>query len=210
MAANFIQLKDQAPQIKPGLKVIKSEDYADYKSARELWEQSQQNIKKHEAEAAALKLKSIEHGLTKGAEEAKSRLASQVLNSASSLVKQLSEIEKDLSDVVLSAVRKIVSDFDDETLVLEAVKKGLKPVYNSQKVIIRVNPSMIPYLSERVNEMGHNVDFLEFTPDDRLSNTDCLIESDIGIVNASIEVQLQAIEKAIKGKLSGGLGKPGV
>lgn len=202
MTANFIQLKGLAPQIKPGIKIIKSTDYAQYKSSCELFEELQQDIKKHEAEAAALKLKSIERGLSKGAEEAKSRLANQILTSASSLVSQLSAIEKDLSNVVLNAVRKIVSEFDDEKVVFEAVKKGLGLVYNSQKVTIRVHPSVAPSLASRLNELNHDVNFLEITSDDRIQTTDCFLESDIGIVNASLDAQMNAIEIAIKSKLS--------
>ncbi len=205
MASNFIQLDGLAPHVKPGVKIIKSSDYIQYKSVKDLWYKSQEDIKKNQAEAEELKLKSIESGLNKGAEEAKARMASQILSSASSLMSQLSELEQDLSDVVISAVRKIISDFDNEKLVLEAVKKGLQPVYNSQRVAIRVNPDSIPFLSSQLDSLKHEIDFLEILPDPKLGETDCIIESDIGIVDASINSQLQAIEKAVKKKVAGAL-----
>ncbi len=207
MASNFIQLDNLAPRVKPGVKVIKSAEYIQYKSAKELWQKSQEDLKKNKAEAEELKLKSIESGLNKGAEEAKARMASQMLNSASSLMSQLSNIEKDLTQVVLSAVRKIISDYDNEKLVLEAVKKGLQPVYNSQRVAIRVNPESIPFLSSQLDNLKHEIDFLEILPDSQLKATDCVIESDIGIVDASIDSQLRAIEDAVKSKIAGSLKK---
>jgi len=202
MTTEFIQVRGSAPQIKPGVKIIKSRDYIQYKSAKALWEKYQQDIRKNEAEIESLKQQSIEKGLLQGAEEAKARMASQILNSASSLITQLADIEKDLSAVVLSAVRKIVSDFDDEKLVLEAVKKGLQPVYNTQRVAIRVHPEAVPALSKQMENLKHEIDFLEIMPDKKLNFTDCIIESDIGIVNASIDAQLQAIEDAVKNKLA--------
>ncbi len=205
MATDFMQMKETAPALRPGIKIIKATDYAHYKSARELWEKCQEDIRRNEADAEALRLKSIEDGLAKGAEEAKARMASQMLNSASSLMTQLTDIEKDLTAVVLSAVRKIVSDFEDEKLVFEAVKKGLQPVYKSQRVAIRVHPEAIPALSTQIASLRHEIDFLEILPDEKLNSTDCVIESDIGIVNASIDAQLQAIEEAVKHKLASSL-----
>ena len=205
MVANFIQLNGLAPQVKPGVKVIKSDDYVQYKTAKDLWHESQKDIEKNKAEAEQLRLNSIESGLIKGAEEAKARMASQMLKSASSLMTQLSDIEKDLTDVVIAAVRKIIADYDNDELVLEAVKKGLLPVYNSNKVAIRVNPQSIPFLSSQIDTLKHEIEFLEILPDPKLGETDCIIESDIGIVDASIDSQLQAIEKAVKQHVIGKL-----
>lgn len=203
MSSNFIQVFNKFPSIKPGIKIIKSSDYMEFKSARELWDHSQEDKKRIVVEAEELKQRSIEDGLNQGAEEAKARLASQILNSASSVASQLSNIEKDISDVVMSAVNKIISDFDDEKLVLEAVKKGLISVCLSQRASIRVNPKIIPSLSEEIKSFKHEIDFLEILPDNKLGLTDCIIESDLGIVNASIDSQLKVIEKAVNGKLAG-------
>jgi len=207
MNFDFTHVKKSIPRIKPGVKIIKSNDYMQFKSAQELWEISQKDSKENVIEAEKLKLKSIESGLNQGAEEAKARLAKQILRSASSMTYQLSKIEKDLSDVVIGAVRKIISDFDDDKLVLEAIKKGLVPVYQSQRVAIRVNSELIPSLSSHIDSLKHEIGFLEILPDDKLGKTDCIIESDIGIVNASIDSQLEAIEKAVKSKLNGTLNK---
>jgi type III secretion protein L len=124
-------------------------------------------------------------------------MAEQLLQSASSLTSQLADIEQDLVKVVKSAVRKIISDFHDDKLVLEAVKKGLIPVYKNQRVAIRVNPAMLPTVLDSIDAMNHKIEFLDVQPDERLKKTDCVIESDIGIIDASIESQLSAIEKAL-------------
>jgi len=200
MSANFIHNKSEAPKIKPGVRIIKSTDYQQYQSAKDLWEKAQVDIKERTVEAENLKIQSIEKGLTAGAEEAKSRMANQILQSASSLVNQLSAIEKDLSDVVNQAVRKIISDFDNDQLVLSVVKKGMKPVYKSQRVAVRVHPQKVDFLNDKINELGHEGKYLEVIGDTRLKETDCIIESDTGIVDASIDTQLDAISKSINSK----------
>ncbi|MCK5725550.1 MAG: HrpE/YscL family type III secretion apparatus protein [Thiotrichaceae bacterium] len=208
MVDNFIHSQSETPKIKPGVRIIKSSDYQQYQTAKELWEKTQLDIAAHHVEAENLKMQSIEKGLSAGAEEAKSRLASQILQSATSFVNQLSAIEKDLSQVVNNAVRKIITDFDDNDLVFAAVKKGLKPVYQSQRVAIRVHPTMVENINERLQEIGHSIEFLDVSADARLNETDCIIESDAGIVDASIETQLEAISKAIASQFSGSTALP--
>ena len=197
MTLKFLKLRENSPQLTTAVKVIKAQDYAKYQSIQALRNDIYHEKKRQEAETPELKLKSIEAGLLRGAEEAKARMAEQLLQSASSLTSQLADIEQDLVKVVKSAVRKIISDFDDEKLVLEAVKKGLIPVYKNQQVAIRVNPEMLPTVLDSVDTMSHKIEFLEVQPDERLKKTDCVIESDIGIIDASIESQLSVIEKAL-------------
>lgn len=197
MALKFLKLKENAPCLSTGVKVLKAQDYAEYQSIQTLRNDIYQQKKRQESEATTLKLKSIEAGLLKGAEEAKSRMAEQLLQSSSSLTLQLAAIEKDIVQVVKSAIRKIISDFDNEQLVLEAVKKGLITVYKNQQVAIRVNPAMMPAVLDSVDTMNHKIAFLDVQPDERLKQTDCIIEADIGIIDASIESQLSVIEKAL-------------
>ena len=202
MTLKFLKLKDTIPELIIDSKVIKAQDYGEYLSIQALRNDLQHEKKRQEAETTKLKLKSIEAGLLQGAEEAKSRMAEQLLQSASSLTSQLEDIEQDLVNIVKSAVRKIISDFDDETLVLAAVKKGLIPVYKSQQVAIRVNPEMMVTVLDSVETMNHKIAFLDIQPDERLKKTECIIESDIGIIDASIESQLSLIEKALSVKFS--------
>lgn len=197
MTLKFLKLREQLPTLNPEVKVIKAKDYNDYQSIQVLRSNLQREKKHQEAEATKLKLKSIEAGLLKGAEEAKARMAEQLLQSASSLSIQLADIEKDLVNVVKTAVRKIISDFDDEQLVLEAVKKGLMPVYKNQQVAVRVNPEMMPTVLDGVDAMDHKIAFLDVQPDERLKGTDCVIEADVGSIDASIDSQLAIIEKAL-------------
>jgi len=202
MTLKFLKLREHSAQLTTAVKIIKARDYAEYQSIQALRNDIYHEKKQQEAETTKLKLKSIEAGLLRGAEEAKARMAEQLLQSASSLTSQLADIEQDLVKVVKSAVRKIISDFDDDKLVLEAVKKGLIPIYKNQQVAIRVNPEMLPTVLDKIDAMNHKIEFLEVQPDERLKKTDCVIESDIGIIDASIESQLSVIEKALSVQFS--------
>lgn len=188
--------------VEPGCKIIKADEYLKLMSFHEMEKELLEKRQQQEDQAASLKLKSIETGLNQGAEEAKIRLTEQLLSSASTMTAQLKDIEMDITDVVIAAVRKIINDYDDKELVSAIVKQALKPIYKGQKVSIRVHPEMMPRLIEElaldnVQEESH---FIDLIPEEQLDRTDCIVESELGIVNASVENQLEIITKVLEKK----------
>ena len=45
-------------------------------------------------------------------------------------------------------------------------------------------------------------DFLDVVPDARLERGACLLESELGVVDASLETQLKALENALRSKIA--------
>ena len=45
-------------------------------------------------------------------------------------------------------------------------------------------------------------DFLDVVPDARLERGSCLLESELGVVDASLETQLKALENALRSKIA--------
>ncbi|CAA6815627.1 MAG: Unknown protein [uncultured Thiotrichaceae bacterium] len=188
--------------IDPSCKVIKADEYLKLMSVQEIEKELLEERHQQQTQAASLKLKSIETGLNQGAEEAKIRLAEQLLSSAATMTNQLKDIEMNITDVVISAVRKIIDDYDDKDLVSAIVKQGLKPIYKGQKVSVRVHPEMMPRLIEELGlgDVHDESHFIDLIPEDQLAKTDCIIESDLGIVNASVDNQLEILTRVLEKK----------
>ena len=67
-------------------------------------------------------------------------------------------------------------------------------------MVIRVAPEQVEVVKKRINEIIAEfpaVSFLEVTADSRLKPGGCIVESEIGIVDASIDVQLEAIYRSL-------------
>ncbi|MCK5917813.1 MAG: type III secretion system stator protein SctL [Cocleimonas sp.] len=196
--SNFIKIKSLETDLKSGERIIKAHDYAHFITSELIAKEAKENKRKGELAATEALLKAVQNGITQGEEESRKQLAEQMLKASSDTLEQLAEVEKGLLDVVTNAVRKIIEDYDDDKLALAMVRNGLKLVCKSQRVIVRVNPKKIDKLMQGLISLDHNIDFLEIMPDENLSDTDCVLESDIGIVRASLEEQLQHIENSIK------------
>ncbi len=196
--SNFIKIKQLDTELKPGERIIKANDYANFVKAEQLVKESEREKKKSELASTEALLKAVKKGIEQGEEESRRLLSEQMLKASSDIVSQLAKVEKDLSIVVINAVRKIIDDFDDDQLALAMVKNGLKLVCKSQRVVVRVNPEKMDVLMQGIVSIDHNIDFLEIMPDVNLAVGDCVLESDIGIVRASVEEQLAHIENSIK------------
>ena len=196
--SNFIKIKQLDTDLKPGERIIKANDYANFVKAEQLVKESEREKQKSELASTEALLKAVKNGIKQGEEESRRLLSEQMLKASSDVVSQLAKVEKDLSTVVVNAVRKIIDDFDDDQLALAMVKNGLKLVCKSQRVVVRVNPEKMDVLMQGIMSLDHNIDFLEIMPDVNLAVGDCVLESDIGIVRASVEEQLTHIENSIK------------
>ncbi|MCK5810499.1 MAG: type III secretion system stator protein SctL [Cocleimonas sp.] len=196
--SNFIKIKSLETDLKSGERIIKAHDYAYFIQSKQIEKEAKESKKQAELVATEALLKAVKSGIAQGEEESRKQLAEQMLKASSDTLEQLEKVEKDLLDVVTNAVRKIIEDYDDDKLALSMVRNGLKLVCKSQRVIVRVHPKQIDKLMQGLMSLNHNIDFLEMMPDDTLSSTDCVLESDIGIVRASLSEQLQHIENSIK------------
>jgi type III secretion protein L len=199
--SNFIKIKPLETDLKSGERVIKAHDYAYFIKAQTLAKEIEIEKKQNDLAATQALLKAVQNGILQGAEESRKQLSEQMLKVSSDTVAQLAKVERDLLDVVISAVRKIIDDYDNNELALAMVRNGLKLVCKSQRVIVRVNPDKMDQLMQGLQTLSHNIDFLEIMPDKDLAIGDCVLESDLGIVRASLEEQLQHIEKSIKSAL---------
>ena len=108
-------------------------------------------------------------------------------------------VEQRMVALVMQAVQRIVADFGDRERVVAVVKGALAVVRNQKQVTLRVSPSQLDDVRASVNELlaaFPGVGFLDLVPDARLGPDACILESEIGVVEASIAGQLGAIEKA--------------
>ena len=140
-----------------------------------------------------------QRGYAEGIEEAKLEQAEQMIENVSRTIDYFGKVETRMVELVMQALRKIISDFNDEERVLITVKNVLSVVRNQKQMTLRLNPNQVEIVKARVNDLLANypgVGYLDIVADSRLQLDSCILESDIGLVEASMEGQLQALENA--------------
>ena len=141
-------------------------------------------------------------GYADGIAEGKAEILTQKLDLIDESIAYMESIEGKVADIVMKAIRKCIAEMDDTELVQQIVRKSLQAVVRTQKeLVVRVAPDMVPSVRERTDALLADfpaVTKLDVVGDERLTGAACVVETDAGIVEASVDGQLEAIEQSIR------------
>ncbi len=194
-------VRDAAPSRlpDPSARVIPAADYA-------VWQQATAVIEAAEAEAAAIRAAAHEaheaerqRGYQEGQEAARLEAAEQMIANVGSTIDYYEKVEGRMTDLVLQAMRRIVADYDDRQRVTTVVRGALAAVRNQKQVTLRVAPDKVDLLKQATDEIlagFPGIGYVDIVGDGRLSGDACIVETEIGIVEASMEGQIAALGRA--------------
>lgn len=155
---------------------------------------------KREAEAER------KRGYEQGLDEGRAEIVDKKLELVDSSVLFMESVEGKMADIVMTALRKCVAEIGDEALVVQIVKKVMEAVIRTQKkVILKVAPEMVSVVRAKLGELTSRyptVETADVVEDERLKGTACILETEAGVADASIDTQLAAIERSIQRHLS--------
>lgn len=203
----MLQLKDLAAlNVSPQTKIVRAEEYQSLVNAQQVIDLARQEaariVASAQAEFERQKAAGYEDGLAAGRME----MIDKMIDSVGRSVDYFSGVEKSIVDIVMKALRKILGEMDDRERVVQVVRSALAVARNQRNVLVRVHPSEAESVRsqiQRITSPYPGVRFLEVTPDARLQPGACVLESEVGVVDAGIDVQLAAIEKSLSRSLIG-------
>ena len=143
-----------------------------------------------------------QRGYDDGIAEGKAEILMQKLNLLDESVRYMESIELKVSEIVMKALRKCVAEIGDTELVIQIVKKAMQAVVRNQRQItVKVNPAMVAVVKGRLQEIlaeFPSLSYIDVAEDAHLAAAACVVETEAGLVEASVEGQLAAIEKSIR------------
>lgn len=197
----FSYFSQDALSVKPGQKIIPAEDFNKVLSANEILIKAEEDValyrKKVEEECQELRKKAEKEGFQKGLET----FNSHILALDNEAKKIHLEMQKIILPLALKAAQKIVGkeiQVHPETIV-DIVIQAMAPAKQSKKVTIFVNKSDLEVLEQnkpRLKELFENLQILSFQERSDIQPGGCMIETESGIINATIENQWKALENA--------------
>ncbi len=188
-----------------GTKLLKAEEYGLLLEANALLSAARKQAEEMEQKAREAYEQKREEGYRDGMEEGKLEHAEKMMETILSSVEFIEGIEDTLVSVVNQAIRKIIGDMDDKERIVRIVRTALNTVRGQQKVTVRVAPADEAAVSEALAAMtagsSSGSAFLTIMADARLPRDSCILESELGVVDASLETQLKALENAFHSKI---------
>ena len=184
---------------------FKAKDYVSYLDSQHLVEAAHSKAESIIAKADEAYELERQRGYQDGIDQAKIENAETMLATLARCNEYYLQVEQKMTGVVLDAVRKIINSFDDVDTTASVVREALQLVSNQKQVILHVHPEQVTEVREKVSSILSDfpeVGYVEVIADARLKNGGCILETEVGIIDASIDGQLQALKQAITKQLS--------
>lgn len=193
-----INLTATCLDVDPTCRVLKKADYSLHADAEKIiiaaQEEAAQIIEQAKIEFEKEKARGYEEGLL----AIKADQVEHTIKMVGQAIDYLSNIEDTLANILMSGVKKIVGEFDKTELTVNLIRNALQHVRNEKHVTVRIAPDQCAEVQERLNSIladYRGVGFIDLVSDPRLSHGDCIMESPMGVVDASVEVQLAAMQR---------------
>lgn len=175
--------------------------------AQRIIEQAQEQIKNANIEA-----------VRSGYDEGKSKAAAELESTRAELEREYGErldkleaeymqrrkeIEPELVNVITEVFEKVIftAAEDDKSILLYLINKVLENAENSSEFVIKASPDDYKFLANNQGKiycaMTKEIE-LEIAPDETLQKNQCMIETDGGVFNCSLDIELNNLIKKIK------------
>lgn len=171
-------------------------------------------IREAEAEAEAIRKEAKEQGYKEGAFAKEQELLEkqnllETDYSAKSIkleydyTQKFETMERDLVNVILEVFNRVFHiQFDDKKhILMHLIGDAILNIEGDRSFRIRVADSNVLFLENHREEMlervGHGIE-LEFIADSAMEGNDCLIETDSGVFDCSLDMQLENLIKDIR------------
>ena len=194
-------------------RLVKASEVATAKSSDEIISAAEAEAARIREEAKAAFEAEKKRGYEKGLQDGKMEIAMMKIEQVDQSVAFMESVEDKMAKVVMKALKSCVEEIGDEAMVVNIVRKTMKAVIRTQRqVTLKVAPEMVAAVKERVSALRTDyptVESFDVVEDPRLKGPACILETEAGVADASVETQLAAIERSLARHLSGKTAKPG-
>lgn len=181
-------------------KIIRAKDFWAFKEAERAIADARTEQQRILAAAQKAYEEALRRGYEEGNESARLEQSGSMMELMGRTVDYYGKIETQMVDLVLDAVRKVVSDFDGRERVATAVRNCLEHVRDQKHLTIAVHPGHVEFLRGEVESLKAqypSVSLIDIRPDPSLEEDACIVKTDIGVVEASLAGQVEALRTTL-------------
>lgn len=189
------------PAVDPRTRILVGADRRAWADAQALLEHARRQAETIIAGAQAAFDAERERGYAEGREAALLDQAEKMIETVGRTVDYFANVESEMVELVMQSVRRVVDGFDSRETVMAVVRNALAVVRNQKHMTLRLHPDEVDVVKARVNELlaaYPGVGYLDIMADARLVRGACILESEIGMVEASLDGQIEALRRAFQ------------
>lgn len=196
----MLRLRQTGVELVPQGPVLRAADFAAVVDAEAVMARARDEAAKIVEEARAEYARQKEQGYRDGVEQGKAEMAEKVVATMGQSALYFSKVEQALVDVVMKATARVIGEVGERERVERIVRKALELMRTQSQVRVKVPPAQSEWLQSRVEALLQSfprIQFLEVQADARLPGDGCVLETELGVIDATVQTQLRAIERAL-------------
>lgn len=200
---SVIRLTDSSTDFGPA-GVLKAEDYRVLREAEHTVREAQESAEMIVEQAQDAFEEEKKKGFKEGMREAHNKKVELLLANTAQIIHSYQEVEQTLTDLVIESVRKILNEYDKEELAYQVVRKALYLIGEGSQVKVKIAADVAAPVRAKINEALEfypGLEKFEVIADPNLGDGDCQIESNFGIIHASVDEQMEALTKAMNSRI---------
>lgn len=120
--------------------------------------------------------------------------------------------EKNILHLTLSLASRIIHHEvrTNKDIILGAIRAAISKVLNREQIIIRINPKDMEFVAKNKHRLKgdlNNIQQVSFKEDSSISEGGCVIDTNFGSINATIEKGFEEFDKLLKKEFEESKGK---
>lgn len=187
----------------PKAKIIPADEFSILQTASNVLEQIKKDADNYRLKIAKEGETLKENAFKEGYEEGFKEWAEKLTYFEKKLETLHKEMQQAIIPIALKAAKKMVGreiEQSEETIV-DIVASNLKAVIQHKKIVIYVNKKQIEVLEKnkpRLRDLFEHLESLSIRAREDIAPGGCVIETEVGIINAQIEHRWSILEKAFE------------
>lgn len=190
------------PSLTAGVSIVKHQVYDANLEARRLIEKANAIAAATLANAQSQRESIFQEARASGVKEGLSQWNELIAEALRAKEQYLADCENDLLRLAVKIAGKIIGEqlrLQPETIA-SIVREALKSAPRERRLVIQVSPSDAPAVNSHLRKLLENSfqpPEIEVVPTDSVSPGGCVIVSELGRVDAQLELQLEAMERVL-------------
>ena len=198
--SSLATLVDKGKLASAGTQIVKKEEFSALLEAREIVARAHRygdalKAEMHEKVEAARRA-----GYEAGLKEARTDFSATVVSTVAEMETAFARLELRIVNTVMGALQQILGRIDDRTLMEQLVRRVLSQARQGKELRLRVAAAQFDevnqWLSDVIKEFP-DIEFVDVLKDAAAMPGTCVLESEFGAIDASLDVQLAAVRRGL-------------
>ncbi len=181
-------------------KIIRSGEFANWQQSSDYVDEARKHAQEIVERAKQAYMQQRAKGYEDGKEEAVTSYMEKIVELGLIRERMVQEIESELIELVLSSTKKIIGDFDESERLARLAVKGFDHFKGDKTIQVKVSPSQTSAVKGAIERLMNDVpnqQIIQVTADPSLNEDQCILQSDSGVIDASLDVQMRRLRDSI-------------